>query len=165
MQEGGSYSQNHTLALIFVSSSYHRWIVSCYYCESQKPRPSWSIATLEGPCPTQLLQGGKYCTAILSDTTATSHMWLLHIWNAIWWDWEPQISSSFFFFCNPSLYYRKANSFQDSWEGGEEPPLSIVLRGFYPLKMGGTNVGSRKIWFSPIGLAQLPISVLIQLGL
>ena len=30
--------------------------------------------------------------------------------------------------------------------------------------MGVTNVGSRKMWFSPIGLAQLPISVLVQLG-
>lgn len=64
-----------------------------------------------------------------------------------------------------SLYYRKANSSQGCWEMGEGQPPSLSYRGFYPLKMGGTNVGSRKIWFSPIGLAQLPISVLIQLGL
>ena len=43
--------------------------------------------------------------------------------------------------------------------------LSLLsYRGFYPLKMWGgvTNVGSRKMWFSPIGLAQLPLSVLVQ---
>ena len=62
-----------------------------------------------------------------------------------------------------SLYYRKANSSQDSWEGEEEPPLSIVLKGGLSLKDGrGTTVRSRKMWFSPIGLAQLPISVLVQ---
>ena len=66
-----------------------------------------------------------------------------------------------------SLYYKKANSSQDCWEGGEEPPFLLSYRGFYPLKMGGgTNMGSRKSWFSPIGLTQLtyispcPIGVL-----
>ena len=61
-----------------------------------------------------------------------------------------------------SLYYRKANSFQDSCEGGEESPSLLSYISFYPLKMEGTNVGSRKMWFSPIGLVQLPISVLVQ---
>ena len=61
-----------------------------------------------------------------------------------------------------SLYYRKAKSSQNSWEGEEESPSLLSYRGFYPLKMGVTNVGSRKMWFSPIGLAQLPISVLVQ---
>ena len=36
-----------------------------------------------------------------------------------------------------SLYYRKANSSQDSWDGGEEPAFSIVLQGFLSLKDGG----------------------------
>ena len=62
----------------------------------------------------------------------------------------------------PSLYYRKANSSQNSWEGGEEPPSLLFYRGFYPSRIGGTNEGSRKMWFSPIGLAQLPTSVLVQ---
>lgn len=61
-----------------------------------------------------------------------------------------------------SLYYRKANSSQNSWEGEEEPPSLLSYKGFYPLKMGVTNVRSRKMWFSPIGLAQLPISVIVQ---
>ena len=63
---------------------------------------------------------------------------------------------------NQSLYYRKANSSQGCWEEGEEPPLPIVLQGLLHLKDGGrTNVGSRKMFF-PIGLAQLPRSVLVQ---
>ena len=46
---------------------------------------------------------------------------------------------------------------------GEKSPLSLLsYSGFYSLKMGGTNMGSRKLWFSPIGLAQLPLSVLVQ---
>ena len=61
-----------------------------------------------------------------------------------------------------SLYYRKAKSTQGCWEGGEGPPLSIVLQGFYPLKMGGYPHGVQKDVFSPIGLAQLPTSVLVQ---
>ena len=48
---------------------------------------------------------------------------------------------------------------------GEKSPPPLSYRGFYPLKMGGgTNVGSRKMWFSPTGLAQLLISVLVQKG-
>ena len=44
-----------------------------------------------------------------------------------------------------SLYYRKANSSQDSWEREEEPPLSLLSdRGFYPLKMGGYQRGIQK---------------------
>ena len=61
-----------------------------------------------------------------------------------------------------SLYYRKANNSQDCWEGGEEPPSLLSYRDFYLLKDGGTNVGSRSLWFSPIGLAQLSISLLVQ---
>ena len=67
-----------------------------------------------------------------------------------------------FFASKQSRYYRKANSSQDSWEGGEEPPSLLSYRGFYPLKMGVTNMGSRKMWSSPIGLAQLLISVFVQ---
>ena len=63
-----------------------------------------------------------------------------------------------------SLYYRKTNSSQGCGKEGEEPPFLLSYRGFYPLKMGGTSVGSRKMWFSPVGLAQLPISVLVQQG-
>ena len=48
-------------------------------------------------------------------------------------------------------------------ETGEKIPCSLLsYRGFHPLKLGGTNVGSRKMWFSPIGLAQVTISVLVQ---
>ena len=46
--------------------------------------------------------------------------------------------------------------------GKKSPPSLLSSRGFYPLKMGVTNVGSRKMWFSPIGLVQLPILVLAQ---
>ena len=63
---------------------------------------------------------------------------------------------------NQSLYYRKSNSSQDSWEGEEESPSLLSYRGFYTLKVGVTNMGSRKMWFSPIGLVQLLISVLVQ---
>ena len=47
---------------------------------------------------------------------------------------------------------------------GEKSPLSLLsYRGFCSLKLGGgTKVGSREMWSSPIGLAQLPISVLVQ---
>ena len=47
---------------------------------------------------------------------------------------------------------------------GEKSPCSLLsYRGFYPLKMGGgTNVGSRKMWLSPISLTQLPVSVPVQ---
>lgn len=31
--------------------------------------------------------------------------------------------------------------------GEEELPSLLSYRGFYPLKMGGTNMGSRKMWF------------------
>ena len=49
---------------------------------------------------------------------------------------------------------------------GEKSPHSLLsYRGFYPLRMEGTNVGSRKMWFSAIGLAPLPVSVLVQWGL
>ena len=62
----------------------------------------------------------------------------------------------------PSLYYRKANNSQDSWEGEGVPPSYCPIGVFYPLKIGVTNMGSRKMQFSLIGLAQLPISVLVQ---
>ena len=54
-----------------------------------------------------------------------------------------------------SLYYRKANSSQDSWELGKRAPSLYCLIGvFNPLNMRGvTNMGSRKMWISPIGLA------------
>ena len=71
--------------------------------------------------------------------------------------WNTQAASK------QNLYYKKTNSSQDSWEGGEEPPSLLSYRGFYPLKMGVTNVGYRKMWvFFLIGFAQLPISVLVQ---
>ena len=59
-----------------------------------------------------------------------------------------------------SLYCRKANSSQDSWEGEEESQLLLSYRGFYTLKMGVTNVGSRKMWV--FFLLALPSSVLVQ---
>ena len=37
--------------------------------------------------------------------------------------------------------------------GRRAPSLYCLIGGFYLLKMGGTNVGSRKMWFFPIGLA------------
>ena len=43
----------------------------------------------------------------------------------------------------PSLYYRKTNSSQDSWEGGEEL-LSIVLERFLSLKSWGYQCGVQK---------------------
>ena len=46
-----------------------------------------------------------------------------------------------------SLYYRKANSSQDSQEGENESLSLLSHRGFYPLKMGVTNMGSRKMCF------------------
>ena len=47
----------------------------------------------------------------------------------------------------------------------EKSSLSLFsYRGIYSLKMGDTDTGSRSLWFSPIGLAQLPISVLVQQG-
>ena len=46
--------------------------------------------------------------------------------------------------------------------GGEEPPSLLSHKDFYLLHMGSTNVGSRKMWLFPIGLAQLLISVLVQ---
>ena len=48
--------------------------------------------------------------------------------------------------------------------GEKSPPSLLSHRGFYPLKMEGTNMGSRKMWFSPIGLVQLPMLVLVQEG-
>ena len=50
--------------------------------------------------------------------------------------------------------------------GGEEPPSLLSYRDFYLLKVGGgTNVGSRKMWFSPLALSSYlhqsgPIGVL-----
>ena len=35
---------------------------------------------------------------------------------------------------------------------GRRVPTLLSYRGFYPLKMGVTNMGSGKMWFSPIGL-------------
>ena len=52
-----------------------------------------------------------------------------------------------FVFPKQSLYYRKANSSQESWEGGEEPPALLSYRGFYPLKMGGYPKRCFKILF------------------
>lgn len=47
---------------------------------------------------------------------------------------------------------------------GKKSPLSLLsFRDFNSLKLGvGTNVGSREMSSSPIGLAQLPVSVLVQ---
>lgn len=48
---------------------------------------------------------------------------------------------------------------------GRRAPLSTVLQGFLSLKDGGLPAwGPQKMWFSPIGLAQLPVSVLVQQG-
>ena len=47
--------------------------------------------------------------------------------------------------------------------GEKNPPSLLSYRDFYLLEVGrGTSVGSRKIWFSPSGLAQLSISVFVQ---
>ena len=48
--------------------------------------------------------------------------------------------------------------------GGRRAPFLYCPLGiFLFLKVGGgTNVGSRDMWFSSTGLAQLPISVLVQ---
>ena len=46
--------------------------------------------------------------------------------------------------------------------GGGRAPFSIVLWGFLSLKDGGYQCGVQKMWFSPTGLAQLPLSVLVQ---
>ena len=52
---------------------------------------------------------------------------------------------------------------RDAGSGEKSSRALLSYRGFYPLKMGaGTNLGSIKMWFSPIGLAQLPVSVLVQ---
>ena len=49
------------------------------------------------------------------------------------------------------------------WEKG--PLLYCPIEIFFLLKVGrGTNVGSRKMWFSPTGRAKLPISVFVQKG-
>ena len=56
---------------------------------------------------------------------------------------------------------RKAKSSQDQ-EGEEESPSVLFYRGFYPLKMRGTNVGVQKDVVFPTGLAQLPTAVLVQ---
>ena len=42
------------------------------------------------------------------------------------------------------LYYRRANSSQDSWEGEEESPSLLSHKDFYPLKMGGYQRGVQK---------------------
>ena len=46
---------------------------------------------------------------------------------------------------------------------GRRVPSLLSYKDFYLLNVGrGTNVGSRKMCFFPIGLTQLPISVLVQ---
>ena len=51
-----------------------------------------------------------------------------------------------------SLYCRKANSSQDSWEGDEESPSLLSYRGFYPLKMGLPMWGPEICCFLPLAL-------------
>ena len=46
--------------------------------------------------------------------------------------------------------------------GGRRFPLSIVLKGFLYLNDRGYQCGVQKDMFPPTGLAQLPISVLVQ---
>lgn len=47
-----------------------------------------------------------------------------------------------------SLYCRKANSSQDSWEGVEESLSPLSYRGFYPLKMGYQQGVQKDVVFS-----------------
>ena len=61
-----------------------------------------------------------------------------------------------------SFYYRKQIAPRAAGRGQKSSHSPLSYRGFYPIKMGGTNMGSRKMQFSPIGLAQLPLSVLVQ---
>ena len=72
----------------------------------------------------------------------------------------------FFFFLQASKVFITGNQIapKDSWEGEAASPSLLSYRGFYPLKMGVTNVGSKKMWFSPIGLALSPVLVLVQYG-
>ena len=57
-----------------------------------------------------------------------------------------------------SLYYRKANSSQDCWEQGEEPPSLLSYRGFYPLKGGMPTWGPERCDFFPLVLSSYLIS-------
>ena len=52
-----------------------------------------------------------------------------------------------------SLYYRKAKSSQNSWEGEEESPSLLSYRGFYPLKMGVPTWGPERCGFLPLALS------------
>ena len=66
-----------------------------------------------------------------------------------------------------SFYYGKANRSQDCWDrrgGGQKAPFLYCPIGvFYPLKVGGTNVGSGKLGFLiPLALLNYLLSVLIQ---
>ena len=59
----------------------------------------------------------------------------------------------------------KSKQFPGQLGVGRRAPSLLSYRVFYPLKMGVINVESRKMWFSPIGIAQLPVSVFVHGGL
>ena len=62
-----------------------------------------------------------------------------------------------FFSSKQSLYYKKANSSQDCWEGGEDPRSLLSYRGFYPLKMGVVPTWSpERCGFLPLALFSYP---------
>ena len=96
------------------------------------------------------------CMSIL----AVTHCLVYHSFVVKFWGFVCLLC--FFFSSKQSLYHGKANSSQGAGRGKKSSPSLLSNRGFYLLKMGVSNVGSRKMWFSSLGLAQLPISVLVQ---
>ena len=63
-----------------------------------------------------------------------------------------------------SLYYRKANSSQDSQERGEEPLSLLSYRGFYPLKMGVQHGVQKIVFFPPLALPNYLYQSLSNMG-
>ena len=62
-----------------------------------------------------------------------------------------------------SLQDRKAPSSQHRpWEGADESLSLLSYGGGLSIEDGGTSMGSRKMWFPPMGLGQLPLSVLVH---
>ena len=64
-----------------------------------------------------------------------------------------------------SLYYRKANSSQDSWEAEEKSPSLLSYRVFYPLKMGVPLRGPERCDFLPLALPSYLYQSLSNMGL
>ena len=64
-----------------------------------------------------------------------------------------------------NFYYRKANSFQDRWERGEEPPSPLSYSGDYPLKMRGVPMwGPERCGFLPLALPNYLYQSLFKRG-